>query len=250
MQIINLENRYPSPYNKRALAAIRRIIWHHSAGSIPTTPTQALAQLDSIYRYHTQTLGWPGRGYHFGIGSGQVYQLNSLDEVSYHTAYENDDSIGACFLGSYEQGQPSDADLTAGRELAAHLESVLGRELAHQGHAEANPSSTAFCPSREWNRWRGALKVIRPDEDMTYFSTFGVPANPVAAIYKYWLEQRRLGANMGPAITGELDGAPYGEVGNIVQFFANAAVVCKPAEGYACYRATQYLEPERWKLPA
>jgi len=87
-------------------------------------------------------------------------------------------------------------------------------------------------------------------EDERYFAFFGIPPIPGSAIWNYWLEQRRIGANMGPAITPELDGAPYGEVGNIVQFFANAVVVCKPSENWACYRALQYLEPERWKLPA
>lgn len=250
MQILNLEARFPSPYKRRALGDITTIVWHHSAGATPATPAQALAQADGIYNYHTKTLGWPGTGYHFLIGAGQVYQVNSLDETSYHVAYKNDDSIGVCFLGSYEQSQPSEEDLAAGRWLAAHLENTLGRELVHKGHAEANPSSTAFCPSRVWNRWRGALKVLWVGEDEKYFSTFGVPCNPDSAIFKYWLEQKRVGANMGPAISPELDGEPYNEATNLVQFFANAVVVCKPAEGYACYRALQFLEPERWRLPA
>ena len=52
---------------------------------------------------------------------------------------------------------------------------------------------------------------------------------------------------MGPAITPEMDGRKYGEEGNLVQFFANAIVVCKPAEGWECYRALQNLEPARWQ---
>lgn len=252
MNIIDLRQRYPSLYKKRpgGLRDIVRAIIHHSAGSIPTTPAQALAQLDSIYNHHTKTLGWPGSGYHYAVACGNVYQLNDLDEISYHTAYNNDDSIGIVILGTFEWSTPAPRDLDAARQLVGHLEAVTGRELGIQGHAEANPSSTAYCPSRNWHAWKNRVEPERLTEDERYFSTFGVPAIPGSAIWNYWTKQRQIGANMGPAITPEMDGKAFGEDGNIVQFFANAVVVCKPSENWACYRALQYLEPERWKLPA
>ena len=89
-----------------------------------------------------------------------------------------------------------------------------------------------------------------PDPDAAYWGTFGVAYNPEAAIYKYWRACRQWGdaANLGPAISGEEPGEPYGEPGAIVQRFTNAIVVCKPQEGYQCYRAQVILEPARWKL--
>ncbi len=85
-------------------------------------------------------------------------------------------------------------------------------------------------------------------DDAAYFSTFGVPYNPDAAIARYWRACRAAGdlANLGPAIGPEEDGTPYGEPGHIVQRFANAIVVCHPEHDWACYRAQVVLEPERW----
>lgn len=84
------------------------------------------------------------------------------------------------------------------------------------------------------------------EEDRPYFSVHGIPCNPEAALFKFWRAQRVAGANMGPAISGEMDGEPYGEAGSIVQKFENAIVVCKPAEDWACYRAQVVMQPERW----
>ncbi len=86
------------------------------------------------------------------------------------------------------------------------------------------------------------------DPDVAYFETFGVRANPDAAIYKYWRSCRAWGdaANLGPAIAPEEPGDRYGEAGCVVQRFTNAVVVCKPAENWKCYRAQVVLEPKRW----
>jgi len=43
--------------------------------------------------------------------------------------------------------------------------------------------STAYCPSRAWQSWKGRLEPVRTTDDKRYFATFGVPCNPESAIY-------------------------------------------------------------------
>jgi hypothetical protein len=84
--------------------------------------------------------------------------------------------------------------------------------------------------------------------DTEYFSAHGVVCNPDAALFKFWRSLREKGVNLGPAISGELDGAPYGETGNVVQFFEVAPIVCKPSEDWACYLAQGSAYPDRWRM--
>lgn len=96
--------------------------------------------------------------------------------------------------------------------------------------------------ARQW--WRLPQRVPQPivsDGEAGYFSVHGVPYNPSAAIEKHWRALRALGVNIGPAVTGELDGKPYDEPGNIIQFFESAAIVCHPNENWACYLWQTFL---------
>ncbi len=95
----------------------------------------------------------------------------------------------------------------------------------------------------------GVPMVQKETPDQEYFSIHGVPCCPDFAIFRFWRMWREKGFNMGPALTEELDGKPFGEEDNKVQFFENSVVVCKPAEDYACYVGQVFLKPDVWKLP-
>lgn len=94
----------------------------------------------------------------------------------------------------------------------------------------------------------GVPTAIPKDEHQVYFELHGIGANPDSAVFKFWRRLREGGFNPGPAISPEQDGAPYGEVGNIVQKFEDVIVVCKPSEDWACYVAQTIMEPKRWEL--
>jgi hypothetical protein len=84
------------------------------------------------------------------------------------------------------------------------------------------------------------------DDFQKYFSLHGVPCYPDAAIYKYWRAAVQAGYNPGPALRPEEPGETYQEPGNIVQFFENRIIVCKPDEGFKCYEAQVVMNPKRW----
>ena len=57
---------------------------------------------EAYARYHVQTRGWPGIGYHFVIQKdGGIYQTNRLDTISYHVSGQNTNSIGICGTGKW-----------------------------------------------------------------------------------------------------------------------------------------------------
>lgn len=97
------------------------------------------------------------------------------------------------------------------------------------------------------------LEVYQPvlPEPEAIFGAHGVPYNPEAAICKHWLQCYRTGefANLGPAMTPEAKGAPFGEEGCIVQRFESGIVVCKPHENWKCYHAQVGLKPDLWFDP-
>jgi hypothetical protein len=159
---MNLVTLYrPNGYDERSLGAITTVVFHHSAGST----TSGAAAVEAIRDWHIRGNGWPDIGYHYLIGSdGTVYQTEPLNKVSYHVAYHNEYTVGVCFLGHYEHSRPTDAALAAGREVVLLLEKALGRQLAIKGHAETNPASTEFCPSRIWHEWKGELDVSAIEE--------------------------------------------------------------------------------------
>ena len=59
--------------------------------------------LQRIAKYHIKGHNWAGIAYHFAINkNGDVYQLNDLTTLSYHTKNKNTLGIGIVFLGNYE----------------------------------------------------------------------------------------------------------------------------------------------------
>lgn len=147
-------------YEVRQLSQVDTVVFHHSDGATAWTHEDALVRVDVIRNWHKNNNHWPDIGYHFVIAShGGVYQTNLLTKLTYHVAGKNDHTIGVVFLGDYEYSQPSPAALTAAAELVVYLRRMCGVDLAVVGHAELNPASTEFCPSRYWQAWKGELDV-------------------------------------------------------------------------------------------
>ncbi len=147
LRIIDVRARLPASrhrkYSSRRLAAISRLVVHHS-GTDGGTP-------ESFAAYHTYTLGWPGIGYHYVIArDGTVYKTNALSAVSYHARGANLNGVGVCLVGDFNRGRPAEAQLQSLRELLR----VLGLHLPGAQvtlHREV-PGSRTSCPGRNFTR--------------------------------------------------------------------------------------------------
>lgn len=123
-------------YATRATSTIKRIIIHHTA-TVQTT-------WSNVARYHVQTKGWPGIGYHFGITpDGKVAYLGDINTIRYHAGDANTNSLGICFMGNFVTDTPTTAALNAYAQLRATLEKFLGRTLIAFGHRDVG---LTVCP--------------------------------------------------------------------------------------------------------
>lgn len=140
LKIKNIVDSLPkSPtqsYSTRNLTQINKIVVHHSATTSGTA--------ESYARYHVDTRGWPGIGYHFVIDQdGTINQTNWLETVSYHTGNENTNSIGICLTGNFDIQQPFPAQMASLNALISYLKGQLGQHLQVYGHRDY---STKTCP--------------------------------------------------------------------------------------------------------
>ena len=135
--------RHPSRrYGKRTLDRIEQVIIHHSTGPITQTPL-------SIARYHVgpnhiSNEGIPGIAYHYIIDrQANVFQTQDLETISWHVSGQNTRSIGICFIGNYDELEPTDRQMLQLLKLIRYLNRRLGRPLEIAGHRDyANKS----CP--------------------------------------------------------------------------------------------------------
>lgn len=83
----------------------------------------AMARLESIRRYHRESLGWGDIGYHYSIDrSGRVYECRSLTYQGAHVKNHNEGNIGVMLLGNFDQQTPSSAQIDA---LIAQLSGLM-----------------------------------------------------------------------------------------------------------------------------
>jgi N-acetyl-anhydromuramyl-L-alanine amidase AmpD len=139
-------------YGTRSLDAIEYLVIHHSAVP-PSVGPQRIAQ------YHVTRQDWPGIGYHFLVGAdGTLYQGNTLETVSNHSANMNTPAVGICFLGSFMKEVPPQTQIEAGAHLTAWLMQELGVPLNKvRGHKEFMDTA---CPGTQWlseKRWKDML---------------------------------------------------------------------------------------------
>ena len=150
--IRNITKRLPKhptkKYKNRKIDQIESVIIHHSATDISATP-------DSIARYHVgvnshlQEGGAPGIAYHYLIDyKGNVFQVNSLKTIAWHTSGQNTRSVGVCMIGDFDNQPPSIDQYKSLVKLLRFLKNSLNKRLKILGHREfANKS----CPGDHVN---------------------------------------------------------------------------------------------------
>lgn len=123
-------------YSTRSLAQIEQIVIHHSA---------SIGQKAEDYaRYHVESRGWAGIGYHFVIEvDGSIIQGNHLETISYNTQNNNTKTIGICLSGDFTKQEPTAAQLKSMEGLISHLRKLLKKQLPVSGHKDY---ATTSCP--------------------------------------------------------------------------------------------------------
>ena len=135
-----LEKSATKSYGKRSISSINKIVLHHSA----TTSGSA----ESYARYHVETRGWPGIGYHYVIEKdGTIKQTNNIDTLSYHTKGQNTSGIGICLTGNFDTQTLSGKQKSSLLYLIKKLRSQHGN-IPLYGHRDF---ATKSCPGDNIN---------------------------------------------------------------------------------------------------
>lgn len=96
MNTVNVAYKWNGELKKRT--DTKFIIVHHAKASKCT--------VEDIHRWHQYDNGWVGIGYNFIIRKdGSVFTGRPIDVMGAHTQGYNDNSIGICLEGNYEEEQ-------------------------------------------------------------------------------------------------------------------------------------------------
>lgn len=171
-------------YARRPLSGIVGIAVHHSGIDEAAGSDHALAAA----KYHVNTLGWPGIGYHFVVSpDGRTEQVNDLDRASYHVAWRNAELIGIELPGNFNDHHPTAAQLAACRRLVAEIQYTLGWFAPAKGHTDwARATDPTSCPGLTQREWIHLVNVL-------------APAGPQ---YQYVLGFADLAARLGADVVG------------------------------------------------
>ncbi|MCP3768964.1 peptidoglycan recognition protein family protein [Streptomyces sp. MAR25Y5] len=97
---------------------------HHSASGNNYTCAQAPSVIRSIYRYHTESMGWRDIGYNFLVDKcGKIYEGRAgglaNPVLGAHTLGFNSNSMGVAVLGTFSSTSPPAAAVTGVAQLTA-----------------------------------------------------------------------------------------------------------------------------------
>lgn len=144
-------------YKKRSLDKIDMVVVHHSATTSGTAK--------SFARYHVNSRGWPGIGYHYVIDKdGTINQTNELENISYHVSGQNTNSIGICLVGDYDKQKPPAIQMDQCARLIVSLQNQLDQELKIRGHSAFSKKT---CPGLNFNMEDIVNRVVQFQNNLT-----------------------------------------------------------------------------------
>ena len=120
------------------------IVLHHSGSAMDRTT------IHSIHRWHLQ-LGWLGCGYHYVIHSdGSIFQGRPLDAVGSHARGFNNNSIGICVVGNFEEEYPLLCQQESLGKLLVYLinDRLKGQSLSIKRHKDV---ARTLCPGKNFS---------------------------------------------------------------------------------------------------
>ena len=111
----------PVPSLMDRMLPVRRITLHHD-GMSPFTSTayaDAAERVENIRRAHRGN-GWGDVGYHYLIDpAGRVWQGRPLRWQGAHVGGQNENNLGICVLGNFQDQRPSRAQVAAVEQFVA-----------------------------------------------------------------------------------------------------------------------------------
>lgn len=114
------------------------IVLHHSASGLSLTP-------DQIHAEHIAK-GWSGIGYHFVITpDGTKYTGRPITAIGSNVENQNTHIIGICFIGNFETGKPTEAQIKSGNELISDLIKI--KKFNIKGHRDLMATA---CPGKNF----------------------------------------------------------------------------------------------------
>lgn len=103
-------------------------------------------------RYHVDTLGWEGIGYHFVIlKDGTIQWCHNLGILSYHVGASNKFALGICLVGDFRSEKPTAAQKQSLKDLHATLKKDLPNYKRTRGHNEFPGYAWKSCPCFDYN---------------------------------------------------------------------------------------------------
>ena len=94
---------------------INRLYIHHTATPRETTTFE---WVDDFHK----SKGWGGIGYHYFIGAdGSLKQGRADEEIGAHVKWDNQNSIGICVAGNFEEEVPTEAQMGTLTQLLKKL---------------------------------------------------------------------------------------------------------------------------------
>lgn len=134
-------------WDQRPVESIRRIIIHHTASEAPLYNQAA---------YHVNTHGWAGLSYHLIISGGRINKVNSLEDITFHAASNNMDSVAICIHGDLsKRGMTSqERELLYAAILTVKSLCTIDQVI---GHNEVNATT---CPATSMNQIRDDIKTL------------------------------------------------------------------------------------------
>lgn len=128
------------------------IIIHHSATKDGPTVSWA-----AIRKYHMEFMGMSDIGYHFGCelmpdGKYHILTGRPLNQSGAHCKDEgmNKKSLGFCFIGNYDEIEPTSAMLTKAAQYISGLMSVFNIIPANV-RAHRDYATYKSCPGRRFD---------------------------------------------------------------------------------------------------
>ncbi len=97
---------------------VTHIIVHHSAANSRSNDFPAVVR--SYWDFHVNTRGWDDIGYNWLIdANGVIYEGRGTERLGAHFSCMNEETVGVCLIGNFEEDKPTEAALEALQQFVA-----------------------------------------------------------------------------------------------------------------------------------
>ena len=137
MTIIETEYKWATTLAKRSKT--NGIVLHHAAAKSCTA--------EDIHNWHLAN-GWAGIGYHFFVRKdGSIYRGRPIDTIGAHTYGANEETVGICFEGNFENEEMPEPQINSGVELVSWILELYPQITKISKHMDYNATA---CPGKNF----------------------------------------------------------------------------------------------------